>query len=104
MTVTPNFAKRGEGAIEKKVGGDFGPKITFFSLDDGEVAILRFLTDKEPVEVNGELVGGWLPVLQHDPISNLKPNPDPPAKPEDNHWPKWMGAVCRNDVIFHGEY
>ena len=98
MTDGLTFAKRGAGAIEKKERGDFGPVVKFFKLEDGEATVLRFLTDSQPVEVDGVLRGGWLPVLQHDPLPTR-------AKPEGvENWPAFMGAPCRYADIFGGQY
>src|SRR5580704_3494298 len=98
MTDALTFAKRGAGAIEKKERGDFGPRVTFFKLEDGEAKVLRLLTDSQPTEVDGTLRGGWLPVLQHDPLPTR-------AKPEGvENWPLFMGAPCRYADIFGGQY
>lgn len=96
MSATPNYRRGAEAAKEASKGGGNFARTEFFKLDDGEVAILRFLTDAEP-EPDGS--GGWINVLQHQMIPT-KP------KPEDytGNWPERMGCVCRNDEAFIGVY
>lgn len=72
----------------------------FFSLGDGESSILRFITDANPVEVDGKLVGGWITVQQHQMI----PTKGAPADYKGDKWPEKMGATCRNDKAFRATY
>lgn len=72
----------------------------FFSLDDGESAIIRLITDANPVEIGGTLVGGWITVDQHQMI----PTKGAPADYKGTSWPEKMGAVCRNDKAFRSTY
>lgn len=90
MTTTPDFRRGGEAAAEasKSKGGPRGAR--FFSLGDGETAILRLLTDNPD----------WIFVDQHSSI----PTKPKPADWGDRSWPESMTAVCRKDKAFGGIY
>lgn len=83
-----NFRKGAEAAKEASKAGNFA-KTEFFSLDDNEKAVVRFLTDADE----------WIVVDQHQMILT-KPKPDG----FEGNWPEKMGAVCRKDPAFeYGE-
>lgn len=89
MTTVPNIRRGGQGAEEaSKTGGKFA-KINYFSLDDKESKIYRFLTDSPD----------WFWVKQHPSVPTKN-------KPEDftGNWPSSMPAVCRHDEAFAGIY
>jgi len=66
-------------------------RTTFFSLKDGDSAVIRFLTDADPTEVApGQLAGGWITVLQHQ---NVQTKPAPTGF--KGNWPGHMTAICR---------
>jgi hypothetical protein len=77
--------------ITKHLGG--GRRGTdFFKLEDGQTAIIRFLTDANPDPENG--VEGWISVITH-PMVPTKPKP----KDWDGKWPNTMSAVCRRTPL-----
>jgi hypothetical protein len=70
-------------------------RTTFFSLKDGDSAVIRFLTDADPTELeDGSLAGGWITVLQHQNVQTKAA----PAGFQGN-WPGHMTAVCRNENL-----
>jgi hypothetical protein len=83
---------RGSKAAEKSASSF--ARTTFFSLKDGEKDLIRFLTDSEPVEVNGKLVGGWITVFQHQNVATKSA----PAGFKGN-WPGHMTAICRKQDL-----
>lgn len=84
-----NFRKGAEAAAEASKGGGNFAKTHFFSLDDKQKAVLRFLTDSDE----------WIVVDQHQMV----PTKGKPAD-FDGNWPEKMGAVCRKDPAFeYGE-
>lgn len=87
--------RRGAEAIEeaaKKAGRSF-QKDHYFSLEDQEDCILRFITD-EP---------DWISVQQYNFVPT-KPAPlGDDGKPVEK-WPKTMSAVARTDPAFEGIY
>jgi len=85
-THKPSFT-RGADAMEqatKRAGG--GPRTSYFSLKDGEQAMLRFVTDHDE----------WLTVQQHNYVPT-KARPDGFA---GENWPSSMSAVCRREPAF----
>lgn len=89
-----DFGRGVSAAQEAAKRSGSGGRIGFFSLDDKESAILRFITDADPDE-NG--VGGWITVLQHNSVPTKA---KPKAFPGQN-WPAFMSAVCRNGKPFN---
>lgn len=88
----PAFRKGADAAEEAAKRRSF-QKDHYFSLDDQESAIIRFITD-EP---------DWITVLQYNFVPT-KPAPlGKDGKPVEK-WPKTMSAVCRKDPAFEGIY
>jgi hypothetical protein len=103
-TPAPSF-RRGAAAVQaaSTSGGDFPSfqRTEYFSIKSGDKAVVRFLTDYDSVaDPNGELVGGWLGVKQHQ---NIKTKPQP-ADYKGTSWPQRMAAPCRRDPIFASVY
>lgn len=69
-----------------KSGAAFS-KTNYFSLGDGEEAIVRFLTDAD----------SWVTVEQHQYVAT-KPAP----ADYTGNWPRVMGAVCRKTKLLDG--
>jgi len=88
----PNFMKGSEAAEQAaaKSGGGRFARVEYFSLEDKESAILRFLTEHTD----------WITVNQHQMV----PTKAKPADFEGDNWPDKMGAVCRYNSAFQGEY
>ena len=89
------FRKGSEAAADAGKGGAQFAKTHFFSLDSNPASpentgILRFLTDE----------ADWIVVDQHNSI----PTKGKPADYEGTSWPDKMGAVCRADVAYTGQY
>lgn len=82
----PAFRRGAEAAAEASKGTQFA-KTHFFSIDDGESAIVRFTVDMDD----------WIVVDQH---GNVKTRPRPDSLEKDAKWPDHMGAVCRKDTAF----
>lgn len=91
-------AMGGDAAEEaaKSTGGRRGNRADYWSVEDGQSDILRFLTDAYPAESNPV---AWITVRQH----GFVPTKPKPADWEGN-WPSKMGAVCRNDKVFASRY
>jgi hypothetical protein len=90
----PAFRTGSEAAASASKSGKSFDKIDFFSLKNGDVAILRFLTDfKKRDDGQG---GGFLTMNMHTFVPT-RPKPD--DFPGTN-WPGKMSAVCRNDPAF----
>jgi hypothetical protein len=79
---------------EKSRGKRGGGRTTYFSLQDGERVLLRFLTDLDPHEVNGQPVGGAIVVRQH-PATPTRPKP---AAYKGERWPSMLSPVCRREL------
>ncbi len=89
--------RRGADAAQEAASFSFSGRTPYFRLEDGERAILRFVTDADADE-NG--VGGWITVDQHQMVPT-KPQPDDFS---GDRWPQVMSAVCRRDEAFdYGE-
>lgn len=88
MAATPNFKRGAEQAKEaSKSGGNF-LRTEFFSLDDEESTILRFLTD-------GDM---WITVDQH----MFAKTKDKPAGRDS--WPSMVSVICSDDEAFEGMF
>jgi hypothetical protein len=87
------FRKGAEESASASKGGNFA-RTQFLKLEDGESAIVRFLTDANPDE-NGD--GGWITVDQHQMVPTKGRPADLKA---ESGWPERMGAVCRKDPAF----
>ncbi len=95
----PNF-QRGIAAAADAGKKSFGPSAKYFDVAEGEQVRIRFLTDADPIEdAHGNLVGGWIPVLQH----NFAKTKNAPEGHKDS-WPGHMSAVCRKDPAFSGDF
>lgn len=81
------FRKGAEAAEKASKSGNF-QRTEFFGLDDGESAIVRFITDAD----------AWIVVNQHQNVPT-RPKPEGVEK-----WPERMGAVCRKDEAFEGMF
>lgn len=81
---SPDF-RRGSDVIEASKSGTAFAKTNFFSLKDGESAVLRFLTDWDDIIV----------VNQH----SMVPTKTAPADFTGN-WPQAVTSVCRRDPAF----
>lgn len=88
-----NFRTGADAAQAASKGGDFA-RTQFFKLEDGESAILRFLTDAYE-DPNRPDLGVWITVNQH----SMVPTKNQPEGYKGK-WPKHMGAVCRKDPAF----
>lgn len=88
--MSPNFRKGGEAGEEASAKASVRfAKVEYFSLEDKEQGLLRFLTEHTD----------WITVDQHQMIPTK-------SKPADytGNWPEKMGAVCRKDKAFdYGE-
>jgi hypothetical protein len=85
--IKPSFRRGIDASAEASKRASFD-KAHFFSLKDGERAILRFMTDYLD----------WVVVDVHQFV-HTRPGPEG-AK----NWPKTMTAVCRRDPAFEGIY
>lgn len=92
-----NFRRGADEAAAAVKSGGFA-RTHYFSIEDGEEAVLRFLTDANP-DPNNPHVEAWIVVQQHQMV----PTKDKPEGWEGN-WPKAMGAVCRYDDAFKDVY
>jgi hypothetical protein len=101
MTAGPNFnTRRGGEAAASTANASFS-RTEFFSIDDGETAHLRFLTDYTPTETSdGGLIGGWLTLKQHQNV----PTRGKPNGWKGENWPSHMAAPCRYDEPWQGVY
>lgn len=87
----PAFRRGGDEAQEeaKRQQGARFSRTNFLSIEDGEQAVLRYLTEKPD----------WIYVDQHASV---------PTKPKpadyDGKWPESMPAVCRHDKAFASMY
>lgn len=88
----PAFRKGADAAEEAAKRRSF-QRDHYFSLDDQESCILRFITD-EP---------DWITVLQYNFVPTKPAPKDKDGKPFER-WPKSMSAVCRRDPAFEGIY
>lgn len=80
-------AAAAKDAASSKGGAAFA-KTHYFSLSDGEEAIVRFVTDAD----------SWITVDQH----TFVPTKSQPSDYEGN-WPRGMGAVCRRTKLADGK-
>jgi hypothetical protein len=85
---------RGSKGAERSASSSFA-RTTFFGLKDGEASTIRFLTDFDCVEENGQVVGGRITVDQHQNVTT-KPAP---ADFKGVQWPSHMTAICRNQDL-----
>lgn len=83
------FATGSQSLKDASKGADFA-RTHYFKIDDGESAIVRFLTDYTET---AEHVGAWITVDQHGHVPT-RPKPDWVKK--DARWPEHFGVVCRN--------
>lgn len=84
--MSPNFRKGGDAGEEASAKASVRfAKVEYFSLEDKEQGLLRFLTEHTD----------WITVDQHQMV----PTKPKPADYEGN-WPDKMGAVCRKDKAF----
>ena len=98
MSTSPSFAK---GVAASKSEQKSFDKTHFFSIENGESVVVRFLTDMDPVEgPSGDLAGGLVTVFQHQNVPTL----GKPADSKATKWPTHMAAPCRRDPAFVGMY
>lgn len=79
--------KRGGDSAESMSKGAAFSRTDWFGIEDGERAILRFVTD-EP---------DWLTVQCHQSVPTR--STPPPGWPENGKWPQYMPAVCRKTLM-----
>lgn len=96
MSAASSKPKFGRGGAKAKEAADKAqaraPRTNYFSLKDGESAIIRLIDDGDET--------GWIYVKQHEYVPVQK------DAPEDyqGEWPKRTGAICRHDEAFAGMY
>lgn len=95
----PKFRTGSEEAKEASTSRSFH-RTEFFSIDDGESIIVRFLTDADP-DPDYPHVDSWITVDQHGFIPTRG---KPSDWPEGRNWPSTMSAVCRDDDAFAGMF
>jgi hypothetical protein len=101
----PAFAKGAKAAA--KQGSAFAKGVPYFTLKDGETALVRFLTDADAIQVGNTEAGGWISVLMHNHVQTKPAPPTPAPKPGEKpgpQWPQYMTAVCRADPAFGDQF
>lgn len=96
-------AQAAEDAQKRYAGS--GDRIPYFSLNDKETCLSRFLTDAFKPSDSDTNSGvfpytvPWITVDQHSMVPTK-------AQPKDysGNWPSTMGAVCRKDKVFKARY
>lgn len=83
---------QGTAALQEASQGAAFAKIHYFSIEDGKSAIVRFMTEANPVPATPHL-GAFITVLQHQGIPT-RPRPSW-LKSDDSRWPDRWGCVCR---------
>jgi len=80
--------------LTKRKGSKFN-RADFFTLQDGDKVLVRFLNDMNPG--SGPYIA-WLTVKEH--FVDTKPKP---ADFKGDNWPARMSAVCQDDRLFKGK-